>query len=553
MPSRKKRKIAVCDCETDPFKPYRIPKPFIWGYYDGEQFRTFDETAEFVAFLKEQHVICYAHNGGKFDWHFLLGEVEAYDEIMLINGRIAKMHLGCAECRDSYNIIPIPLGAYKKDEIDYSIMEEERRHKRENREKILSYLRGDCVYLYELVSRFISDYGMNLTQAGASMKQWQKMSPLPVPQSDRGFYDEFARYYYGGRVECFSSGIVDTNFSVFDINSAYPYAMLQKHPYSTNYSRVEGYEEGADFYKVRCVSTGVFPFRENGAANQGLSFPADGAVRTFTVSGWEMDVARDTVVFHGDVLESVTFVSHVDFGDYINHFWQLRQALTEAGDEAGRLFAKLFMNSLYGKFAANPANYKNYMVVPMDVIPGLDALGWRFSGEFGPWGLAESDLQKERQRYYNVATGASITGFVRAMLWRAIHSSKGVLYCDTDSIVCERAGSAVKLGAALGEWKHEGDFDRAGIGGKKLYILRGTPTVDGGREYKTASKGVRLTHSQLWAVARGETVNYVAQAPTFSPQRSLSKVLELPLKRRADKRNTSKFFTARNVRITAKG
>ena len=140
------RKIAVADCETDPFMPGRIPKPFAWGYYDGEQYQEFRSTLEFVEFLKEQPVICYAHNGGKFDWHFILQELEPYDDIMVISGRIAKCNIGLAECRDSYNILPVPLSAYKKDDIDYAIMEEDERDKPENSEKISAYLKSDCVY-----------------------------------------------------------------------------------------------------------------------------------------------------------------------------------------------------------------------------------------------------------------------------------------------------------------------------------------------------------------------------------------------------------------------
>jgi hypothetical protein len=159
------------------------------------------------------------------------------------------------------------------------------------------------------------------------------------------------------------------------------------------------------------------------------------------------------------------------------------------------------------------------MIVPMDVIGGLEMSGWQFGGELGPWGLAEADLTDEQLRYYNVATGASITGFVRAMLWRALSSSSGLLYCDTDSIAVEKRGPGVIIGDKLGQWKPEGEFDRAGIAGKKLYIFRGV-SKGGKRQYKTASKGARLTDAQLWAVARGCEVSYTPEAPTFSPRKA---------------------------------
>ena len=44
---------------------------------------------------------------------------------------------------------------------------------------------------------------------------------------------------------------------------------------------------------------------------------------------------------------------------------------------------------------------------------------------------------------------------------------------DTDCLICEKAGPDINIGEELGQWKHEGDFDKLGIGGKKLYIMRG--------------------------------------------------------------------------------
>ena len=33
-----KRRIAVIDFETDPFLADRFPRPFAWGFYDGERY-----------------------------------------------------------------------------------------------------------------------------------------------------------------------------------------------------------------------------------------------------------------------------------------------------------------------------------------------------------------------------------------------------------------------------------------------------------------------------------------------------------------------------------
>lgn len=514
------RAYAVADCETLPFKKGRkIESAYVWEFWDGEtRFFTYD-TAEFVDYLKEYNGIVYAHNGGKFDWHFILPYLEAYEDIMIINGRISKVRLGSCELRDSYNIIPVPLAAYKKDDFDYSLLEESERKKSVNAKKILSYLHSDCVNLYELVTRFITDYGLNLTQAGAAMKQWVKLSERAAPVTNAGFYETFSSFYTGGRVECIESGIIEGHFKKYDINSAYPRAMLERHPYTDNYIEQGGYIDGADFYEVECWSLGAFPYRHKGV----LSFPRDREVRIYHVTGWEYRAALDTKTIGSVlVLRSITFVDHVDFSVYIEHFRDIRWKCKENKDDAGSLIAKLFMNSLYGKFAANPENYTSNMIIPLDVVAGLPGTGWTFAGEFGPWGLAEQPLPEERQRFYNVATGASITGYVRALLWRAVCSSSRPIYMDTDCLVCEEPGPDINLGDQLGEWKHEGDFDRLGIGGKKLYIMRGVKDKQGKREYSTASKGAKLTQAQLWKVAAGETVQYESESPTFSVKKAQS-------------------------------
>lgn len=545
------RKIAVIDAETDPFRKGRIPAPFIWGYYDGNEFRTFDSGDSLCEFLRENDSIVYAHNGGKFDYHFLLRYLAPFDDIKIINGRIAVMHIGQCELRDSYNIVPVPLSAYKKDEIDYAIMEKSERTRPDNANTIRAYLRSDCVYLFELISKFIESFGLKLTLAGASMAEWKRISAQPIPETDADFYAEISPYYYGGRVECFQSGIIEKNFAVYDINSAYPYAMTFEHPYSVEKERANGYLKDADFVRVLASSVGAFPFRGAGKGINasdsegmedenvlGLWFPHDGLWREFTITGHEYRMANDHgILYKSKVIESIRFAGRISFRDYVNHFYEMRNKAKAANDDANSLFAKLFMNSLYGKFAANPERYNNYCIVPKSDAADLAACteaewneaGWKFGGELGPWILAQSELADAEKRYYNVATGASITGFVRAMLFDAIKSSKGVLYCDTDSIAVESLGLQNICGPKLGQWKHEGDFDKAGIGGKKLYIFRGI----GKTPNKTASKGVRLTEAELWKVAKGETVKYEPEAPTFA-------IRKAPV------------FQSRNVRSTVK-
>ncbi len=516
------RKIHTIDAETDPFKRGRIPKPFIWGHFDGVKYTYYRDLADLIEVLKDLRVVVYAHNGGKFDYHYMFDYLAPFDDILIINGRIAKFKIGLCEFRDSFNILPIALRNYKKDDFDYTILEAAVREHPENWQKIVEYLGNDCRYLHELVTEFQARYGAGLTQAGTAMKVWQKMSGRQAPKSTPEFYALFDPYYYGGRVQCFKGGIIEADFKVIDINSAYPYAMHSRHPISIDYDEFthdidhDSEDYGACFFTVTCISEGVFPFRNE---NHALTFPNDGLIRTYFVTGWELIAARETGTIHQvKVNHCYRFFELTDFTEYIDKFYNERLQAKAEGDKAGDIFAKLLMNSLYGKFGANPDNYEKFTILDHSIVPELDNDQYRFAGELGKWALMAEDLPDDDKRYYNVATSASITGYVRAYLFKALHSCgmDNVLYCDTDSIATSHIGDAIHLGSKLGQWKDEGDFTRAGIGGKKLYIFEGKPNKDGEREYKTASKGARLTHNQLWKIAQGETVIYSPENPTYS-------------------------------------
>jgi hypothetical protein len=553
MSRTKRRPICVIDCETDPFLKHRVPQPFVWGFYDGGTgenpdsdgycddgkfgFKHFDTNKEIANFLAPYRFICYAHNGGKFDYHYLWPYISPFRNMLIIDGRVSKFYIGACEMRDSYNIIQAGLAAFKKQKFDYRLMEKEQRNKPSVRAKILAYLKSDCINLYDLVMSFIERYGVQLTQAGTALAMWRKISKRTVPRSDGEYYKRFHHYYYGGRVSVFEAGIIKGPFTLIDINSAYPFAMMQQHPYSLKSLPVEGkdaeqlyaqggVERGGSFFTVKGVSRGALPCRP--LADDKIEFPNDDQVRTYTVTGWELEAALDTGTF--DLAEFECGHQHVefiDFGEYVDHFYQARLVAKESNDRAGDLFNKKLMNSLYGKMGADPSRYRDWKVIPYDAehaarydpkhekITDEDGRVWIWAGWLPGTGFAlvSAVVPTGERRYYNVATAASITGCVRAMLWRAICQCKGVIYCDTDSIVARNV-KGVQLGKQLGEWDIEGTFSEAAIAGRKLYALRYvTPK---GSVFKTASKGVKLTGRQIYSVARGKSVLYVPEVPTYS-------------------------------------
>lgn len=240
----------------------------------------------------------------------------------------------------------------------------------------------------------------------------------------------------------------------------------------------------------------------------------------------------DTVE-HLQILECRYFTGLVSFADYVYQFYNEKKLAKKNGDKASTLFGKLFMNSLYGKFAMDPNEFNDYLVLDPDLVGYLDDENsdqwieyedrpFEFAGELGPWVLGRAPIEEDKKRFYNVATAASVTGFVRAYLWRAINQCNGVIYCDTDCVVAHQIGP-LEIGPELGQWEVEGEYTRGGVAGKKLYAFRycdgtGPKSKKTGRRkhWKVASKGVKLAPRQIMRVAQGGTVTYRPEVPTYS-------------------------------------
>lgn len=529
------RPIWVVDSETDPFLHGHVPEPFIWGVYhgyDGGFYKEFlgsgaantctkFDIDELVDYLAKQEVIVYAHNGGKFDWHFLSHRFEPDSELLVINGRLARFTIGKCEFRDSFNLLPVALEQYNKMKFDYTKMKRE--HRAEYMPEIQEYLKSDCVNLWNMVTGFVENYGLHITQASAAMYFWQRKLKNPVPRSGPGLYETIKPYYYGGRVQCFEQGDFKVKAKSIDINSAYPFAMLSQHPYSLEYSEIEGKPTktkkkwGPMFFSVECIARGCFPYR---GTNGSLYFPEDDVRRIYDVTGWELLAALDT-----GTIEDIKFLVHLDFhetkdfSEYVNHFWKLRQDFKFIGDKGGVFYCKIFLNALYGKFATDPRKYNNYTLRPASALASvIEGLGEQDTFKhFREWIIvAEHRGGHGKGRFYNLATAASITGFVRAMLWRAVCTADWPLYCDTDSITAVGFND-INLSADLGEWDIEFFYDRVIMAGKKLYAFhKDGKAMHNKKAWKVASKGAKLTYRDLIKIAAGEQITFLNDAPTFS-------------------------------------
>lgn len=504
----KKLKYRVCtvDSETDPFKYGRIPKPFVIGFFDGQIFHHFwgdDCVKQFIAFIStiDEPMIIYAHNGGRYDFIFMLEHIAR--DVFIIGSRLVKGWIGIHQIRDSYAILPMALKQYQKDDIDYELMEAEKRE--DNRKEIIDYLKGDCIYLHELVTAFHLEFGDKLTVGSASMTELRKIIPFDKLQAhDDGVIRE---WYFGGRNQCFKGGVFKGDFKIYDVNSMYPFVMRAKrHPIGDKYSIGHNITKKTMFVKVRGRNLGrigAFPVK----TKLGLDFNQE--YGDFYVSIHELEAAQDTGLFHVEkVLMTLDFEKIGDFSEFIDHFYDMRLKAKAAKDKIHDLFYKLIMNSSYGKTGQNPEDFCEHALTLGELMPEDE--GWKIIVEMHPIMFWERPNPKQFGGYYHVGIAASITGAARAELLRGLAGATNPLYCDTDSIIAESV-SGIKISETeLGGWKCEGQADTMAIAGKKLYAA-----WSNGECVKSASKGARLEPNEILTIAKGGMVKYDHDAPKF--------------------------------------
>jgi len=495
--------------ETDPFLRGRVPVPFAVGLYTGEEFhatwgkRSIEKMHTILTDLPPG--IIYAHNGGKFDWHFVIDWIEE-GHVEIIGGRIVRAKIfGGHEIRDSFSIYPQPLKRYNKIDIDIAKMDREVRDK--YKEEILVYLKGDCVYLHEIVKAFHQEFGPKLTIGSASMSQLQKMHDY-YKMTD--FEDTlFRHFFFGGRCERFEKGILRGRFEVYDVNSMYPSVMKNyEHPIGSNFNETKSVNRDTCFVVAEGENLGAFPIKTESGD---LSFEQSYGVFHVTIHEWKTALELGAFIPH-KIWSCYNFRERGTFADFVDKFYGLRVTAKKSKDDLRYQFYKLILNSAYGKFAQNPDYFREYVWVkanqPMQEPWELEMIYEEFG--YMLWSTKAAHIKGKYTSYYNVAIASSITGAARSILLEGLKKAKRPLYCDTDSIVCESLKGVEISDTVLGAWKYEGCGTEMAIGGKKMYAL-----FDGETCIKQATKGCLLTPEEIRDVCNGKVIEWQNQAPTM--------------------------------------
>lgn len=333
-------------------------------------------------------------------------------------------------------------------------------------------------------------------------------SPVATPLARAAYYGGECRLSFQGQclspelyrdnggtmMDALKIPLIKSRVYVLDMASAYPWAMA----YMPHPCKLESWFHNPTICQLESLmrrywcaalveidtARQSYPVRENGR-----TIYASGRYWT-VLCGGELEQA----VGMGDVRRAslcATWHQGNLFREYVFYWWDQRRKAQASGDRMSEMYAKLMMNSLYGKFAQRSPRWIDRPDVAATVPWGpfwqtdpttgrmveYRSLGW-FTQEKGEPGEHPESMP---------AISASVTAALRVKMreYRAIAGPDNVLYQDTDSLHVTEPGW-LKLKPfldiypdGLGSLRLVGQHESAWYRGPRNYQLDGREIVAG--------------------------------------------------------------------------
>jgi len=180
-------------------------------------------------------------------------------------------------------------------------------------------------------------------------------------------------------------------------------------------------------------------------------------------------------------VDKVALYKHAEiFFEYINYFYVMKLGAEKRGDAITRQFAKLMLNSLYGKFAQRTREY-TLVDYPAPCDYCYETLVDASTKERSIVIYIENKgykLEKTEKLFHDamIAVASHVTAYARMYLWELIKQAglEHVYYCDTDSLIVDQQGYKnleTFIGDKLGMLKVEGIANTLKILAPKDYIF----------------------------------------------------------------------------------
>lgn len=376
-----------------------------------------------------------------------------------------------------------------------------------------TYCRRDVEILSEYLLSFIrflldNDLApMGLTLASSAFRAYRhRFMRAPIILHNRKEVLALERdSYYGGRTEAFYIGEAPAqDYYKLDVNSMYPYVMREyKYPVE-----LVGYSEGLDKKRLEsllgeyyCIAdieldtaTPLYPY----VRKHKLIFPTGRYRANLHQAELERAVEEGSIV---RVHRIAIYREEDIFSSYVAFFYELKLKADREHDPIIRKMAKIFLNSLYGKFgqreiiskiAPNPGEPEYKRITGYSESLGTN-VEVNYLGD-----MIELRYKGGESFYSFPAIAGAVTSRARVFLWKLIERSglENVLYTDTDSIITNYGGYSSLIpylsSDELGALKLEGK--------SQILTIRGCKDYRFGEEthIKGVPKSARELEPGLW-------------------------------------------------------
>lgn len=367
----------------------------------------------------------------------------------------------------------------RKGEIDYNLIRE---YGHELTDEELDYLKRDVKIVGDALYRFLEKGYTKITAGSNALKfytdlvgkSFEKNFPVLPKETDsfirksyRGGWTYAAKNYRSKTVGC---------GRVYDVNSMYPYMMYSKsfpvglpHYFEGKYKPNKKYSlyiqriECSFVLKKNRLPTIQLKSGRFGVAEFAES--SEGEIVELTLTNVDLKLFMEQYkVSDLTYLDGYSFSAAKGmFNEYIDYWINVKVESEKNNDYAMRAIAKLFLNSLYGKFAKRPEVRRKHPYLVDGVV-----------------NYKLGELEEVESVYLPV--GTFVTSYARDYIIRSAQKNyKRFLYADTDSlhILDDTDVKGMNVDKyELGAWKHEGTFIRARYIGAKCYIEEMQEKID---------------------------------------------------------------------------
>ena len=383
------------------------------------------------------------------------------------------------------------------------------------KETLKQYCKRDVEIIYNFIKQFIAFLSDNnlgslkQTIAGTSFKCFTHrfMKDNIFVHNYKKAIDLERDSYRGGRVEAFYLGDIPEYVYDLDVNSMYPYVMLNKYPCKLiSYS--EKIMNGEDFkrFYMNAKAKGYlviadleFSLSQN-SNNIGVKINIDGVdILVYPYGFIKTPITSseiDYVLNNGTIIKCyrvALYEGKYIFKDFVNYFYKLKQKSDSDGNLVYYMLSKMILNSLYGKFGQK--NYKKEMIKFKDgrtnIIEyksGIDNVDGKIQNidcyRLGVVGFYESSEYDEGINSF-VAISSFASAYARMYLGYLIDlaGKENVYYCDTDSIFTNKLGydninNNGLIGSDIGKLKVEKEGYLT-INGCKDYVFNDIEKIKG--------------------------------------------------------------------------